>query len=541
MQNISEKIKQLSVWRNHNCLHCESCKTCHKCDNSLCRSNHLNNTRLNNDNTKLNKLSNESNQTSNESTNKVSIESSNKISNESTTSNKISNESSESHDNCRDRLHIDWKLQIYNNKFVYGINPAINDAGDLFFLAQYTGPELNLGNITLMTTTSAIFFARVDSDGEITLAHNLWSYDGVREDYQFAQLQIDSQGSLIVITTFVGTLTFSDGQTISEDDGNTMIAKFLQNAEPVWIRQITARSIEDTYFVLDANNNIYVVGTFTGTLSISDPDSPLITSNLESNMFVGKISSTGSTQWLLTATGSGYNTGEGITVHDDNTVVAIGTFNDTFVIDDEVLVNNDADSNMWVAKFNLDGDILILTSPVHPNNNQELDFVDGGQIISHRGNLYIAGEMLGNFIFSDIDIDVEMRTVFVSQLNSDLDFLWISLLQVDIPTDNSFHPKLTATGDSAHNRIFLSNFGIGVVHYLNDEGDLEFRRRGSGSLDQIISELSVDGEWLASLSICGTVENFSIPLVANQENVFVIGTHVINNERTDAFLIDINV
>lgn len=521
MDNIRQKIDNLSSWRHHHCLHCEVCRKCHKCDGSICNIN-------------------ASRSLSNQSLKTLSDESSNKYSSKSKDS---SSESSikESSDKCHDRLKIDWKLQIYNNKFVYGITPALsqatNDEGHLFILGQYTGPTLNLGSITLTTTTSAVFFARVDSDGEITLAHNLWSYDGIREDYQFGQLQIDSQGNLIVLTTFVGTLTFGDGQTISEDDGQTMIGKFMQNAEPVWIRQITARSIEDNYFDLDSNNNIYIVGTFTGTLSISDPDSPTITSNLESNMFVGRLSSTGSTQWLLTATGSGYNTGEGITVHEDDTVVAIGTFNETFVIDNEVLVNNDASSNMWIAKFNLDGDILLLTSPVHPNNNQDDDFIDGGQIISHRGHLYIAGEMLGHFIFSDIDIDVETRTVFVTQLNSDLDFLWISLLQVDIPTDNSYQPKLTST----NTRIFLSNFGIGQVNYLDDDGNLDFRQRGSGSLDQIISELSTDGEWLSSLSICGTVENFSIPLVTNNENLFVIGTHVINNERTDAFVIDINL
>ena len=516
MKTIQEKIKQLSIWRNHSCLYCEACNICHKCNNIPCQvknfSKALNQSRIGSTN-----ITSQSNAIS------VSNESRNEL-----TSN--NNQSSTSNDN--DCLSIDWKLQIYNNKFVYGINPAFNN--HLFFLGQYTGPELNLGTITLFSPTSSVFFSQVNTDGEIVLAHNLWTYDGIREDYQFGQLSIDGEGNLIVLTTFVGTLNFNNGQTISEDDGNTMIGKFFQTGQPVWIRQLTAKSIEDIYFTLDSNNNIYIVGTFTGTLSVSDPDSPLITSNLESNMFIGRINSNGSTQWLITAIGTGYNTGEGITFYENN-IVAIGTFNETFILDGETLVNNDAFSNMWVAKLNLNGDLLNLTSPIHPNNNQETDLIDGGQIISHRGNLYIAGELLGNFIFSDIDIDVELKSVFVAELNTDLDFLWISLLQVDIPTDNSLEPKLTA----AENRIILSNFGIGTVHYLNDNGQIDFRRKGSGSLDQIISELSLQGNWLDSLSICGTVENFSIPLIANNNNVFLIGTHAVNNERTDAFLVNI--
>ena len=521
--NVISKLKTLSIWKNHNCISCKDCKKCHTCNNDLsCNSNSSYN---------IPKLSNEAGEY-----------------NETSEYNEYNEISEYNETNEISSIDIDWKLQIYNNKFVYGINPAINKndtENNSYFLAQYTGPSINLGDITLTTNNSAIFFAQINSSGTITSAFNLWSYNGVREDYQFGQLKFTNENELIIISTFVGQITFSNGTIISDTNGNVFIAKLLANGTPIWIRQITAKSINDIYFDLDTEDNIYICGTFSGTLQINDPNSTTITSNLESNMFVGKLSQNGITQWLKTATGTGYNTGEGVSYSpSDETIVIIGTFNGQFIINGDILVNENNICNMWVAKLNLDGEVLNLVAPLNPTPEDPSDeYMDGGQImVDSTGDVFIVGDMFGNFIFGDIEIDVSRKSVFVTKLNENLEWDWVQIQQVDIPDNNSFQLKLTII----NSYIYVANYGIGTVRYIQINGDdessgyVKFECEGSGSLDHIISKLNKTGKWLASTKICGTVENFSIDIVSNNTNVYVTGTHCVNTERTDAYLVNID-
>ncbi len=550
--SIKERLKKISSWNinnNHNCILCDECNKCHSCiynknSNITCKlktSNKYSNSSSYTNSTDSDSYNTISTDSDSSYTNSTDLDSYNTISTDSDSS--YTNSTNSNSDNC---LCIDWKLQIFNNKFSYGINPAVkSNTFNSFFIGQYTGPELELNGITLTTDTSSVFFSEVNPMGEIITAFNLWSYNGIREDYQFGQLKFTNIGELIILTTFVGSITFNNGISISDQNGSVMIGKFFANGNPIWIRQITAKSINDIYFELDTDDDIYICGTFSGTLEISDPESPLITSNLESNMFIGKISNDGITQWLKTATGTGYNTGEGVSYSiSDNSIVAIGTYNDTFILNGDTIVNLDNICNMWVAKFNLDGDVINLTTPIHPQSPPNIDislidFIDGGQIVSDfNGFNYIVGEIFGQYILGDTTIDVDIPTVFITKLNSDLKFIWIELLQVDIPTNNSYQPKLTLVDDK--NTIYLANYGIGDVSYIQtNDNNISFTREGSGSLDQIISTISTSGEWLGSTKICGTVENFSIDIVSNNENVFVIGSHNVNTERSDIYLVKI--
>ena len=470
---------------------------------------------------------------------------------------------------------INWKTQFYNDKFVYGINPSVdkllleNENPNGYFLSQYTGPELELNNnnnnIVLTTpinpinpdnNISAIFYGEINTQGDIIDATNLWFYDGVRENYQFGQLLFTQGGDLMILSTFTGIITFIDGsQLTAENSGSNIIGRFNRDGTPQWILRINAQSIDDIYFTLDNDDNIYICGTFSGTLTINDPSFGNITSNLDSNMFIGRINNNGQAGWLQTSgNGSNSNTGEGIDFSgSDNTIVTIGTYtgNITFINNDgeDVILNNSfAIFNTWIAKYDLNGDLVYVTTPLSPPNNEiiQTDFIEGSQVVVDSiGNIYIVGEVRGNFIFDeeDVFIDVEDISVFITKSNSSGNWEWINILQVDIPLNNQHNPRLTVVEDT--NCIYMTNFGIGNIHYINSDlvesdTDLGFTCCGSGSLDLFISKLSIDvGNWLCSSHIAGTVCNESIDIISRGIEVYIAGTHCVNSERTDAFIINI--
>lgn len=475
------------------------------------------------------------------------------ISNDSSNSSKISvmNDytTNSSYECC-----IDWNLQIYNDLFTYGINSAVNTINDNgYLLGQYEYPGISLDSFVLTTpeNTSSIFYMETDSSGEILNAIKLWTYNGLREDYQFGQLQFTSDSTnIILLTTFIGEITFNDDSTISDNNGNTMIGLFELDGTPIWVRQITARSIDDIYFTLDSENNIYICGTFAGTLQISDPSSPLITSNLETNMFIGRINFDGTTQWLLTALGTGYNTGEGIDYSsNDNTIVACGNYTETFILDNFTLADTVALTNSWIAKLDLDGNPINLVAPLRPVTNDPIliDFFDTGQIVtSSTGDVYVTGDMLGYFIFNQsIEITAEVFSVFIAKLNSDLEWQWINIMQVGIPLDNFYQPKLTIV--ESQSTVVVTNFGFGTATFFTpdetpSDDTITYTCCGSGLLDLWISQVNIsDGSWRCSNKISGSIENFSINIVSATDNVYVAGSRIISNERTDGILVNIGI
>jgi hypothetical protein len=427
----TSKLKELTSWNfssidnNNNyldCVICHRCDRCHHCDN-------ITNCPLINKNKNKYILQEEDYNINNNNINPVTIGcGSLNRSPEDINGNNIGNAYATNFINMSDKVDnnysgfINWKIQYFNNKLVFGITPGVNifeEADNGYFLAQYVGPELELNGITLTTPVnpinpnnniSAYFFAQVNTDGDITDAFNLWLYDGIRENYQYGQLLFASNSDIIALSTFTGTITFNDGSTLTATSGGSnILGRFDESGNPIWIRRIDADSIDDIYMTLDQNNNIYFCGTFTGRLQINVPDSPTITSNLTTNMFVGRINSNGDVAWLQTATGTGNNQGEGISYSaSDNTIVAIGTYSESIVFNDENrLVNQFAIFNMWVTKYDLNGNIIFVTTPFSPPNNNpvQTEFFFGGQVIvDDNGFIYITGEVFGNFIFDEDDV-----------------------------------------------------------------------------------------------------------------------------------------
>ena len=211
---------------------------------------------------------------------------------------------------------------------------------------------------------------------------------------------------------------------------------------------------------------------------------------------------------------------------------------------------------MWVAKYDLDGNVIYVTTPFSPPNNNpvQTEFVNGGQVVvaGSTGDIYISGELFGNFIFDEDDVFVNvdsvnttLSAVFVTKSSADGNWEWIRIYINSIPTNIDKNPKLTVAEDS--DSVYVTSFGVGSVTYYNnenpdtDDDNDTFVCCGSGSLDLLISKISTNpGGWLCSCSIPGVIDNMSINIVSKEEDVYVAGTHsVVCNSRSDGFILNI--
>ena len=439
---------------------------------------------------------------------------------------------------------VNWTVQLFNNDFVYGINPSVkNSSSNGYMLGQFTGPFLQVGEAAVLESdTSAIFIMESDDTGEILSAYKLWDYNGVRPNYQFGQaLFTSNDDNIIVISTFVGNVTFINGLTISDSNGSTFLAMFdlsgnLQG-NPI---QISADSLNDIYFTLDSNDNVYVCGTFVGRITI---DTQTSTSNLDSSAFISRINTDGTVPWLLVATGTGRIFGEGIDYSAiDNTIVCVGAFTGTFILNGNTVSLTNELGNTWIAKLNLNGEVDNLISPTHPasENPQDLDFTEATQVVvDDDGYVYVTGDMFGNFFFGEQNLIEAINTrVFVTRLDSGFNWDWATSLEVSFPADVKYQSKLTVV--EPNNIIVLTNFGFGDITYFMPEDDgseeIVLECQGSGTLDLIISTLNIDGEWINTNLIPGAVENVSIDIVSTGNDVYLTGSRCVTSSRTDGFL-----
>jgi hypothetical protein len=147
---------------------------------------------------------------------------------------------------------------------------------------------------------------------------------------------MDSQGNLLVCGWFTGQATFGGTSLTAAGSMDIFVGKLSSSGSWLWVKQAGGTaSCEATGIAVDANNEIYVCGVLNGTAIL---DIPAIHSG-ETDVFVSKLSTDG--DWLWAERGGGAN----LDAARDIDVVRMEAF-------------------MWLAAFMEPPLLVIILSPV---------------------------------------------------------------------------------------------------------------------------------------------------------------------------------
>jgi hypothetical protein len=106
----------------------------------------------------------------------------------------------------------------------------------------------------------------------------------------------------------------------------------------------------------DASGNVYITGFFnSSTITFG---STTLTNNGNKDIFLVKYSPSGSVLWAKSAGGNEYETGMGVTTDRSENVYITGNFNSSTIIFDTITLTSNGESDIFLAKYNSDGDIL---------------------------------------------------------------------------------------------------------------------------------------------------------------------------------------
>ncbi|MDO9001557.1 MAG: SBBP repeat-containing protein [Bacteroidota bacterium] len=213
-------------------------------------------------------------------------------------------------------------------------------------------------------------------------------------------IAIDVSGNVYSTGYFRGTCDFDPGIGIanlnssSASDLDIFISKLDALGNYVWAKQIGSTSDDRGYSIaIDAFNNVYTVGTFSGTV---DFDPGVGTNNLTSinnnNWFISKLNSSGDFLWAKNTEGTLSGYGFPLAIDTNNNIYTIGQFNGVVDFDPGSGVTNlnSANGIIFITKYNNAGDFLWAT------NFANYFSCTGISITTNSlGNIYTTGDFSG--------------------------------------------------------------------------------------------------------------------------------------------------
>ncbi len=439
--------------------------------------------------------------------------------------------------------NTEWIIRFTNGGIMYSVT-VTSFSGEPYHLVQFNGP-LVINGVPHVTSTAAMALAKQTSTGELVFSKTLWTYDGLRQDQQYSQIVIDGGGNTYILTRFTGEIILSDGPVLNSENGSILIVKTDMTGKILWNIQLLGAIQQTNQIDVDPNGNVYVVGSFNGSVRIGPIGSIFVSSNLSQSAFVVKMDTNGVAKWVIAGTGTGLISGCGAS-YDSTTdqIVGTGSFTDEVTFGNFTLRNELARFNSFVVIINSSGMATSLIGVVHditpPQNVELLDIIIPSEQyltlqrvdVNSSGEIFVTGEFAGRFTFGGSTVSSKIPGIVIAKWSRGI-WEWAAQIRIVDNPDTTFVSNITA--DSSGN-AYVAFHTIGGVQLLNSLGNPVMIQNGSGSVDLTIVKIGGNSQWIWINKFCGTVENISNQIVAQDTSLYVVGNNCISETRVDGFI-----
>jgi uncharacterized protein YmfQ (DUF2313 family) len=144
------------------------------------------------------------------------------------------------------------------------------------------------------------------------------------------------------------------------------------------------RSGRGQHITRDTQNNLYVTGSFTGSLTLG---STTLTSSGGQDIFIAKYTTAGTVVWAKRIGGTGDDIGNGITTDSEGNIYVISTVkSSSLTLENQPLTNLGTEGDILLVKYNTSGNLLWHSQTGGTGNDTGLSVATDS-----RNNVYIAG------------------------------------------------------------------------------------------------------------------------------------------------------
>jgi len=226
-----------------------------------------------------------------------------------------------------------YGMNIYT-KEVYSITS--DNSGNLIFCGRYLS-TITLGSITLTATNATLdtdgFIAKADANGNILWARKITSPGQGRDE--LTSVTTDSQNNIYVGGNVDSTAIVEDIIIPLSPSSKSIIIKYTPNGTPVWIKTSTQGWQENYNKVIVVNTNeIYLSGNFRESMRI---DSFLVTSAGIHDNYLARLDENGKMIWLRSYGGTNDEQCGGFVIDHANNMYVSGSFIGSLTLGDTTI------------------------------------------------------------------------------------------------------------------------------------------------------------------------------------------------------------
>jgi hypothetical protein len=228
----------------------------------------------------------------------------------------------------------------------------------------------------------------------------------------------DNLGNVYTTGNFSGKLSFSGIQTIeSEDHDDCFISKYDKNGKFQWVKTISGDFDESgNSITVDNNQDIIVVGNFYEEIKI---DQTKIKAKGNADVFIAKYNRQGVLLWSKFFGSFRMDDAHEVKVDSSNNIYLVGRLSDSIKIDN-VILKSHGGIDGFIMKFTPEGSI-IFGKTIGGNEDDAID-----DISLYNNNIYISG-VVSDSVFYNTSLILSAGNLmqYFAKINSKGNLSWI--------------------------------------------------------------------------------------------------------------------
>jgi hypothetical protein len=323
----------------------------------------------------------------------------------------------------------------------YGDGSSINTdpSGNIFISGIYNA-GLVAGNYTInsLSGMATPYLIKYDSNGNV-----LWANTGVSYYTAYGiSVCSDAVGNALLAGNFNGpNITFGTYTLANNGTSNSFLAKYDPNGNVLWAKNPADTSYDYAYSVSCDANNIYVSGTFSNTSLVFGTHT--LTSIGGQKMYLVKYDTNGNVLWAkCNSLGEIFGDGEfGVTVSAEanGDTFVTGEFTSPTLVLGTYTLSNGGAKNIFLAKFDTNGNVLWAKSAVGAGNDQSNSVSADG-----IGNAYITGFYTSSLLTfgTNTITNAGVKNMFLAKYDTNGNLLWV---KNSVDSDNPLGYSVSST------------------------------------------------------------------------------------------------
>lgn len=281
--------------------------------------------------------------------------------------------------------------------------------------------------------------------------------DFVNEGYSV----VDAAGNVYIAGNFNQTADFDPGPNAvnlaAVGDMDAFICKLDPGGNYAWAIQLGSNSVDKAENVkLDALGNVYVTGSFSGTVDFDPgPGAALLSAAAGTDAFVAKYDNAGNYVWAVSFAESGNSTGMALSIDANTNVYATGNFSGDITFSSSIFYTSLGANDSYICKLNSNG-AVVWAKRVGGDGEDR----GWGIAADVMGNVFVTGDFTGSGDFDPGPGSTIFTTVFSNvwlvKLDAGGNLVWA--------IHNGARAALDLKTDAAGNLYLVGSF-MGTVDF----------------------------------------------------------------------------